>query len=240
VPSTLRGGRPARPADLDGDGRPGVVVAVREGGGVGGGSAGDAIYALGPDGSLRWRVVPDLVLRDNTREFRGPWNVRAFVIDDSDGRTTTYAAFTHASWRPSFVLRIDADGTAEVAYLQDGWVYALATWEMQGERYLAAGGNVAGHDRPSVALLPRDAPGARLEVDPGNPLRCEGCPEHPPARLVLLPNTDVTRAIYRPFGWVWMLRVMDDQLRVSVDAGFGEGTLSQALRLTPHALRGKR
>ncbi len=149
--------------------------------------------------------------------------------------TFTWVAFSHHTWWPGFVMEVDPQGSYSVRYLQEGRIYALSYWATQSGSLLVAGGTVNEAAGASVALIDLDGVPARWTTVKRSRLTCAGCPDGEPAALFVIPPSDVTRALRRPYGWVTRSVVTGSDLLVHIDDGFGSGslmTLAKDLRVT--------
>jgi hypothetical protein len=225
-PSTLSRGIGAL-GDVNDDGRPDVLTAVRFAASSGTPSESDAVFAFGADGALLWSVQPELVLAADAETFEGPWHVHDIVTGVSDDGPRTWIAFSHHTWWPGFVIEVAPNGTFDLRYVQPGRIYSLTYWKVGTRTLLMAGGTLNEAGRASMALVDLDQPPARWRAEGGLVLECASCPRDDPAAMLLLPTPDVTRALFRPYGWVTGGRLLDSGVEVSTNDGFGGGSLFQ-------------
>ena len=99
---------------------------------------------------------------------------------------------------------------------------------------LLAGGTLNEAASASVALVDVDGAPARWTDKAGPPL-CFECPTVDPAGMFLLPTSEVSKAMLRPYGWVMQGKPVAGGVELSAHDGFGRGsivTLSDNLRVT--------
>ncbi|MEZ5320105.1 MAG: hypothetical protein R2752_22075 [Vicinamibacterales bacterium] len=214
--------------DLDGDGTPELLVPVRFSSVLTPSlrvDETDAVFAFAADGRVLWSVQPDITLTDDQAEFTGPWNIRDVAASRIDGGRV-YIAYSHHTWRPGVVVEADAAGRWSIRYLQGGRINALAVWPTGSRRFLVAGGTLADPTGTSLALVDLDGPPAR-SPDSGPALTCPTCPSAPVASMTLFPPSEVTRALYRPYGWINRVFAVGDVLRFATDEGIGSGLVGE-------------
>ncbi|MGE4083264.1 MAG: hypothetical protein AB7H93_09700 [Vicinamibacterales bacterium] len=212
-------------ADVDGDGSTEIVAGVRFAAPRDSSDVSDAVVAFSADGSVVWSVQPDVTLTEGDKTFTGPWQVRDVVTGMSARGHRTWIAYSHHTWWPAFVLEVEPDGSAHVRYLQAGRIHSLTYWDTSGKRYLVAGGAMLQPSRASVAVMDLDGPAARWPVDKGPALTCDACPGADPVAMLLVPTAEVTRALFRPYGWVLLGTALGSEITMATDDGFGWGSL---------------
>ncbi len=212
-------------ADIDGDGTNEIVAGVRFAAPRDSSDVSDAVYVFTDDGAVLWAVQPDVTLTEGERTFEGPWHVRDVVTGMSARGPRTWIAYSHHTWWPGFVLEVEPDGRSHVRYLQAGRIHSLTYWETSGKRYLVAGGAMLQPSRASVAVMDLDGPAARWPVDKGPQLTCDACPGADPVAMLLVPTAEVTRALFRPYGWVLLGTALGPEITMATDDGFGWGSL---------------
>ena len=198
----------------------------------------DAVFAFGADGSIVWSVQPDLTMTSGEETFHGPWYVYDVATGVTAGGPRTWIAYSHHIWWPAFVLEVAPDGATAVRYVQPGRIYSLTYWATRKGPLLMAGGTLNEASRASVALMNLDRPPARWRGPSWPALECANCPQADPSAMVLLPNSDVTNAMARPSGWVMRARLKESSVELSVNDGFGSGSLfrmTDDLRVTSAA-----
>jgi hypothetical protein len=212
-------------ADVDGNGVAEIVAAVRFSAPRDTSDESDAVYAFDVDGSVMWSVQPRMTLTEGDRTFEGPWQVRDVVTGTSARGPRAWIAYSHHTWWPAFVVEVEPTGASHVRYLQAGRIHSLTHWETAGKRYLVAGGAMLQPSRASVAVMDLDGPAARWPLDNGPALTCDACPDADPVAMLLMPTAEVTKALFRPYGWVLLGTARGREITVATDDGFGWGSL---------------
>lgn len=220
-------------ADLDADGRPEVIVPIRFGAQApvspssAASAESDVIVAFRVNGRVMWQVQPNVTVTDGQRDFTGPWQAQDVVAGEDGHSGRLWVAFAHNTWRPSFVLEIDRTGRSLMRYLQAGRLYSVSYWPRTTGGVLAAGGTINEYSTASLAIVNIDSAPAHSPQNVEPQLSCGDCPKGPPAAFVLFANSEVTRAIPRPYGWVTATRTDGERLRVAIDDGRGgQGTVA--------------
>lgn len=176
-------------ADVDGDGYAEVVAVV-------GRATGQSlvptqeVVCLSNTGRLLWRYQPDVSLTFGGRTFGPPWVVSDIAIAESGRTRTIWVSFVHSVWWPSLLVRIDPAGTATLALVNSGAIYALSVLHAdQGTRVLAAGVN--NEWKAAMLTVIDDAGPTRISPQkPGGPFACATCQGSTPAQYILLPPTE--------------------------------------------------
>jgi hypothetical protein len=226
-PSVISARDPAE-GDLDGDGISEIAVAVRYAAPNVQPGTSDAVLLFDRKGHLRWSVQPDVKIRDGGETFAGPWRLRDVIVD-SGPPARVWIAYSHNTWRPGFVLEVTPDGKQSVRYVLSGWIHVLARWRTTAGNFLAAGGSDNTSSRGSLAIIDLDQPPARWPAS-SEPAACDGCPTGVPRLVVLFPQSEVTRALFRTFAIVARMHVVDRGLRVSTEDA---GTLNSVGLISP-------
>jgi hypothetical protein len=173
-------------------------------------------------GRPRTRIQPDLRIRDRDRGsvFTGPWRVNTLAFS-AGPRARLWVAYQHHTTDYSFIIEIAPDGTQSIRFLASGRIAALAHWPTRHGDYLAAGGVDGIHHAAALTLLDLRAPPA-LWTRNAEVISCAKCPTGRPHATLLFPNSDVTRATLRPFGWVFAMRTGDrERLMLEMTNGTG-------------------
>jgi hypothetical protein len=180
----------------------------------------DVVLVFEKTGRLRWKIQPALRVFDGGTAFDGPWRIQALAFSSAPpGRL--WIAYGHHTSHPAFVLEVSSRGAQSIRYLVSGRIFALAHWRTGTGDYLAAGGADRQQQSASITLLDLNAPSARWPMN-GAGLTCAGCPTGSPRALALFPNSDVTRADFRTFGWVYAMRQSSpDRLTLVMTNGSG-------------------
>lgn len=201
--------------DLDGDGSMEIIAVVR----MNASSArsvteSDRIVAFDRSGRLLWSVQPTYELRDAERSYPGPWVARALAVE---GRRVA-AGFSHPAWRPNFVVEIDGKGQSRIRYVQGGWIQGLVYWRTPRGLLLAMGGDTGDLKSAIVAIIDADGPGGREPAPPARALTCPECPGALVRELYLFPTSEVTRALFRPWGLVQSVQPRGGDLGIWIGA----------------------
>ncbi len=208
----------AMPVDLDDDGQLEYVAAVGFGPDPNAPpTRSDALFCFNSHGDVRWSVTPQVSLNFGGEEFRGPWRLQSFTVSQDGPNRKVWAAFSHHTWRPAFVLEIGPDGTHSMRYVQSGWIWALASWQTPEGSFLAAGGVDNERERPSLALVSLSGEPAHSPNTAGSRDECRGCLPGVPDAYFLFPRSEVTAASRTsPYGYINTLHVVGDRLKVRV------------------------
>lgn len=202
--------------DLDGDGAEEVLVAVRAGADQDAMARSDTLFCFSADGRLLWSYsLPEIANSFRGTRFPGPTRFLAWTPDDSGG---VWIAINHHTWWPTVLVRVDAQGRAEVKYVQSGGIYALTFWRAEGDKgYLVAGGIDNERRLASVAVLDADGPPAVSPQSPGSDFYCDGCAQGAPEAYILFPRSEVGRLYLRyPYSIVDSLARVGNDIRVAI------------------------
>jgi hypothetical protein len=206
--------------DFDGDGTTEVAVPVALAPDRTVPATTDPVLVFGKTGRLRWTIQPNLRVLDGGTAFEGPWRLRTLAFSSAPPNRL-WIAYVHHTAHPAFVLEVSPDGAHSVRYLMSGRIDALTHWRTTAGDYLAVGGADRQEQSASVTLLDLDGPPARWPAT-GKVLACDRCPTSSPRALTFFPTSDVSRADFRPFGWVYaMQQPGPDRLSVTMTRGFG-------------------
>jgi len=226
-----RATRSVADVDLDADGRLERLVPVTYGvrGGVATGS--DALFAFTSSGDVMWSVQPDHTVTCGGKNFSGPWRIKAVTVSSDPGDKRVWVSFLHHTWWPSLVIEVHPDGTQQLRYLQAGWVMALQEWDTPAGTRLVAGGVINEEARASVVVFDPTQPLTMLPHGSDPAFRCEGVASLP-ERVVLFPDTEVSRARANPYLVVHQIRAIGDGLRIEVDTARMLATMDGAGAVT--------
>lgn len=193
--------------DLNSDGLSEVVAAI--GYNRAGRIEQDAeLYCLTSNGRLLWRYRPNQSLIFAGQEFTRPWRFNGAAAIALPGRSV-WVSFIHRTWWPSFVVRLAADGTETLAFVNAGHIYALQGVEIGGRSLMLVGGFNNESMLPAVAAVAADGPAATSPQTPGTPFVCGNCPPGRPLKYLLFPSSDVHIALGRPFVMVADIQTPD-------------------------------
>jgi hypothetical protein len=216
--------------DVDGDGSVDIVAAVRFAAPATRSAYSDSVFAFRRNGTVIWQVQPVLQVSHKGQTFEGPWHIRDFAISPDRGRPRVWIVYTHATWRPGFVLEVEPDGRSTIRYMQSGWLHVAAYWPQPSGAYLAIGGIANEYSRASLALVRVDGSPAQSVPNGDDPIVCEGCPRANPSVFYLFPPSELTEYFFRPYNWVKRLQSRGSELTLGTDEGFGEGSI---VRISP-------
>ncbi len=206
--------------DLDGDGAIEVALPVALAPARTVPATTDIVLVFEKTGRLRWKIQPNLRVFDGGSAFEGPWRIQALAFSSAPpGRL--WIAYGHHTAHPAFVLEVSSSGAQSIRYLVSGRVHALAHWRTSTADYLAAGGIDKQQLSASITVLDLNAPAARWPMGREG-LTCDRCPVGSPRALALFPTSDVSRADFRPFGWVYAMQPSSpDRLTATMTGGYG-------------------
>lgn len=185
-------------ADLDGDGRPEVLVALLVGG-PNSSLATGVLYCFNDAGELEWSYSPQDRWRFAGDEYSGPWHSSSLaVVRLAQGVRVAWAVRQH-TWWPSMLLLFDDRGRSELAFVHAGWLSHASTVaaSSDGRRLFATG---ISNSRQEYFLAVLDAPGgAAASPEPaGSPFECRGCPSNRPLAYYTFPRTEASRTVPFP------------------------------------------
>jgi len=181
-------------ADLAGDGgrEMVVVVAFQRAGGVY--PPINTVACFSPRGELLWSYQPQMSLSFGGREYKGPWVVRDVLASPDPQRRGVWVAYSHHTWWPSFLVHINAQGVAEMRFVNSGHITALETVTNALGSFILAGALNNEFDGAAVlAILRIDQPFAASPQSPGTQYWCDQCSEDRPFRYYLFPRSEINR-----------------------------------------------
>ena len=198
-------GRSTYVGDIDGDGRPEVLISVT--------SLRDqpaildaALHCFEHDGRLRWTRRLDTRLSFRGGEFGPPW-VGVDLTVFGHGRRTIVWATHHEIWWPAIVALIAPDGAVRGAFVHAGWI-TRAEATADGDSLVLAG--ISNVERATVvALIDAAHPDGYAPEAPGSPYECLSCPAGAPLRYLRLPRSEGGRIENMPL----------DGTRIDIDSG---------------------
>ncbi len=192
------------------DGEREIVVGVRFAG-----TEEEEVYSFSNEGAVRWRYRPTETLRFGGEPFTGPWRIGDVLIEE-DGQAT-WVAFTHHTWWPSFVVRIDEQGRGDIRFVSTGWVTELELFRNGSGSYIVAGGLNNEYDAGALAILDPTRPAARSPQTPDSPYTCISCPTAQPHRYFVFPRSELNTVTGSPANIVRMIRTLPDKLEVRTE-----------------------
>lgn len=185
-------------ADVDGDGRPEVLVALtitRPNASI----SASILYCLTDEGELKWSYAPQDRWWFGDDEYSGPWNTSSLsVLRLARGARVAWAVRQH-TWWPSMLLLFDDRGRSELAFVNAGWLSHVSTVaaSRDGRRLFVTG---ITNSRQAYFLAVLDAErGAAVSPEPaGSPFECRNCPSNQPIAYYTFPRTDASRTVPFP------------------------------------------
>jgi hypothetical protein len=191
---------------------------------------GGEFTALTHRGQPRWTFRFDDTFTVGAKPFGPPWAVTAFAILDADDRRRLAVAAHHWTWGPSVVAILDAAGRRQGTYVNDGWIEQLQ-W-LSADR-LAAGGFSQSWDGGMVALLdPSRGDGQFPAKDTVHP--CQSCGRQLPARVVVMPRSEINLATHSRFNRAILERIADRLIARTVEVPpLGQGVADAIYEFTP-------
>jgi hypothetical protein len=209
--------------DIDGDDAAEILVPVRRTP-IGGAKTSDELICFTRQGDILWRVAPDTTMTFGPRSYSAPWDLRDFVVGTTPAQRSVWVAYAHHTWFPGFVLQVDPDGSARLHYSQAGALYSVAHWTTPAGNFLAIGGTSEEHAYATLALVPEFS--GPTSFPAGRPaLRCAGCPDASPSRVLLIAPAELTAASNEVFPYVAQLRVVGPTLKMIVADGPGRSVV---------------
>jgi hypothetical protein len=153
------------------------------------------LQAWSAGGRPVWSHFPHRSVTFGAARFEPPWQIRDLLPVTIDGRRQVLVALAHHTWWPSLVVAIDASGRDRVVFSNPGHLYALAPigGGTGHPDIVAALGSNNEHSSGAVAFLD-PAVGAKAPTTSPR-FTCIDCPAGQPLRYVVLPRTEVSRAI---------------------------------------------
>jgi hypothetical protein len=216
--STYKLNSPTQIEDLDGDGRPEILAIVAfPGRSRAATRAPQELWCFSTRGSVLWRYQPDLTLRFGGQPYSGPWHFEDLIVSPGPAPRQVLVSFAHHTWWPSFVVRLDQRGRAEIRFVQSGAVHSLNYLRSGAKTYVLAGGINNEYSAASLAVLEDRQPPATSPQAPGSAFHCDGCPAGQPVRYYLFPASELVVAEASPYNRVMFLRVFDERLQVMTE-----------------------
>lgn len=174
-----------------------------------------ALFRFSNDGKLLQRFAPRDVLPFAGRPYGPPWTIRAVLFEhDPSSEPATWLAFSHHTWWPAFLVRLDAQGRATTRFTHAGWIKVLAKLPAAGGPYLLAGGINNQRRAAMLAVLPENGAHASGPPDASGLFRCDQCSAHPPHRYYLFPPSEIARAEGLPYNQVIRISAKQDGFHV--------------------------
>lgn len=178
--------------DIDGDGAQEVLVFVHLAEAVPGqGTDGDKLYCFSAAGKPLWDFEFKDTLTFGGRDYRPPWQLRAFHVYESRGEKRIAFAMSHAVWWPTALIVLDGHGRLRGKFINSGWITTLALLPTASRNFLLAGGFNNARKSGMMAVLDADqVTGASVE-EPGSAYECDSCPTGRPLRYFVFPSSEL-------------------------------------------------
>ncbi len=197
-----------RLTDLDGDGRPEVLVALafpqteqydkQE------------LFCFSSTGQLRWRYAADHTLRFVSRSFNGPWKFLDMITVPDGKRQIVWLALADEIWWPSILVTIEADGHERTRFVSSGLIRALNVIKNANGTFILAGGVNNEYAKASLAVLRAEQAPATSPQTIGQDYQCLECPAGLPYQYFLFPRSELNVAMGMPYNTV---RSIDERNR---------------------------
>lgn len=209
--------------DLQGAGRPGVLVTSTI---TLPGFANldhDQISYFGPTGKCEWSYTVNPDLQDCVgRPFEKLWSVRDVIIAPDKTGMLVWAAIANRERFAGCVLRLDRSGQPQVVFANAGNVERVGCIRRpEGNLIVLAGENNAYSSACAASFY---ADGPPCCSPPGGHARYvyANSPPGKPERYVLFPKTELIKARNKPYGHAVGLHSYQDLVTIHIETG-GEG-----------------
>ena len=147
-------------------------------------------------GDARWSTSLDDRLRFRDGDYGPPWPA-AHLTTYRAGRERRIAwTVHHFTWWPAILATFDSSGRRLSTFVNSGWIRAV-TPTPDGRFLLMTGISNSRKAYFFAVLDPANPSGRSPEMD-GSPYECTNCPDGAPIRYVVLPRTDISRAVPFP------------------------------------------
>ncbi len=181
-------------ADVDGDGRPDVVVAASVWHGKE--SAFGAIMVVDGAGHVRWRRTLDDRYKFAGVDYGPEWFPVDLLVYRSPAGPRIAVALHHHTWWPAVVATFDAGGHVVGRFVNAGWIYRLGL--SRDGRYLLAAGVNNGLGGAALAVLDAAKMDGTSPFDGGTLPACSNCPAGVPRAYFVVPWSDIARPTDSP------------------------------------------
>jgi hypothetical protein len=209
--------------DLDGDGRPDLVVNVPFASGTTPPAPErNELFAFSAQGRVMWSHRLDESVTFGSGTYDPPWHspggppslVRPQVaVFEVDGRKRIAWAQVHHTWWPSILSVLDAAGRPVSRWVHSGGIYVVTVGRTSTGPRLLVGGVSNSHEAAFFAVLdPRHVEGAGPE-EPGSPFECLSCPPGRPLRYFTVQPSELILAS-GPYNSVFDVQPYEDAVEV--------------------------
>ena len=206
-------------SDLDGDGHTEVLVKVALPPLNLPVTPHSALYCFSERGKLLWSYDPQVKFHFGDREFSSPWNLSALQIVPDGNEKYVWAVFRHPLWWPSFVVRLDRRGAAEVRFVNSGHILFLKPVHGTTGDYLLAAGINNEFRSGMLAVLRTDQPLSPSPQSSDSPYTCKECGNPTPYMYYYFPRSEIFDLQNDSFHQVSALELTPDAIRVTTFEG---------------------
>jgi DNA-binding winged helix-turn-helix (wHTH) protein len=176
-----------------------------------------SLYCFSSKGQVLWSYWPDLKLSFAGHIFEGPWKASAMLITPTGTAQSIWMAYGHHTWWPSFLVRVDFRGGAELKYISSGAILSLGHVQNTNGSYILAGGINNGYKAAMLSIIDENAPLTASPQSSGT-YRYDESAEGP-YKLFLFPPSELFRLQGESFHGVGALRVSDTRIEVQTYEG---------------------
>ena len=204
---------PLRIMDINGDGRPELLVApafvdaTRD-------SGARELYCFSETGRLLWRYLPQATVTTPDRQQRGPWHIVALQVVADRGPAQIWASLGQPDGWAGPLIRLDAAGRATMPFINAGVLYVLNHMRGRSGSYLLAGGVNNEYDSGMLAVLQDDQPPASSPQTPDSRYNCRECPPGRPLRYMLFPRSEINHVNGAPYNSALLIALVGDEVRL--------------------------
>jgi hypothetical protein len=191
IEPVLAAHKPFVAVDLDQDGRPEVVVALRHL--DANRQPAETLLCFSSSGRIRWKVRLNDELQFGEGTFGPPWRAEDLSVITTPTGPRIAVAVHHDVWWPSFIATLDAAGRVDNRFIHDGWLTRLES--TADGRTLIAGGFNNDRDAPVLAFLPSNQLNGHGPRPADLRYRCLNCAGPEPAKYFTFPRTEINRAL---------------------------------------------
>jgi len=170
------------------------------------------LYCFSSKGRVLWTYWPDLKLSFAGHIFEGPWKASAMLVTPSGAAQSLWIAYGHHTWWPSFLVRVDFKGGAELKYISSGAILSLGHVRNTSGNYILAGGINNGYNAAVLSIIDESAPLTASPQLSGTYMYDEST--EGPYKLFLFPPSELFRMQGESFHRVGALRVSDTRIEV--------------------------
>ena len=200
-----------RVVDVDGDGRPDVLVTATAGWTSKRVESG-LIMLIDGAGHLRWRRSLEDHYIFGGVDYGPEWFPVDALVYRSSGGTRIAVALHHHTWWPAVVVTFDGDGHPVGRFVNAGWIYRLGI--SRDGRYLLAAGVNNGLGGAALAVLDASRIDGTSPADGGTLPACSNCPAGTPRAYFVVPWSDIARPTDSPIVVVDVAESGQIELRV--------------------------